>query len=95
MVMLHLCFIISEREGGKASVEGRTRRTSQVMFRDRREVVERVVGGIIQRMGRAMRRGERFAECRVERKGGRGVERERRWRVQRGMVRWVGCWLDG
>lgn len=80
MVILHLCFIISERERGKAEVEGRTRRTSQVMFRERREVVERVVGGMIQRMGRARRRGERFADWRVERKGGRGVDgwRERR-----------------
>ena len=67
------------------------------MFWASRASVERVAGRIIQRMTRETTRGLTLEDLRAERKAARGlgvvVWRERRWRVQSGMMRFGD--LDG
>lgn len=77
----------AERAGGRdVSGVGRMRRRSQV--RDRSGSAESRVGVMIQRTTRAVVRGGagRAAAERAARKSGRGVLRERRWRVQSGIL---------
>jgi hypothetical protein len=62
------------------------RRRSQWIFWARRVEVERVVGRIIHRTTLAIVRGFNEAEWREERNWGRGTERDRRYRVQIGIL---------
>ena len=72
------------REAGSGSVVG----TMSIMCHwvVRRGEVERVVGVIIHRITLLVTRGSRRVEFRAERNTEMGLERERRWTVQAGIV---------
>lgn len=85
-VTLHWCATRAWSVDGSASAEGRMRRMSQWIFRAISAGTEIEVGRMIHRITFEMTRGLRGVEERMARKFGMGVARERRYRVQRGIV---------
>lgn len=85
-VTLHWCAMRVWSDAGRASVEGMMRRMSQCMFRASSAGTEMEVGRMIHRITFEITSGLREVEGRMERKFGIEVVRERRCKVQRGIV---------